>query len=248
MACFERRTDRFYMLYGLWIPKSRWAVEFSSRRTCWMTWWLQEISVNPWHSYDPPATSHGTPSDTTGGSWKSTATRRVQRSWSSWDELNCWRHGCGDWGLGIGRCWGCLNLWRFHGYLGNLSQPEWRLEITDAKERLDSIYSWRLSSAHPHWTRYGSTLNPLYIIYIYIIYIYNIYIYIIYIYVSQCPWYNARLLVFKSLKTQKQMTCQVRLQQKVRFGFGARLRLGKRVFWTGPNKHDDHVTEIPRSS
>ena len=117
MLCFERRTCRFQMLYGLWTPKLRWTVEFSSRTTCWMTWWLQEISVNPWHSCDPPCIF-----DTTGGSWKSTATRRVQRSWSSWDELNCWKHGRGDWGLWIGRC---LGVWIYGDFMVILWGREW---------------------------------------------------------------------------------------------------------------------------
>lgn len=100
---------------------------------------LQEVSVNPWHSCDP----RNFPWNALGHHWRIlevngyTEGSEILEQLGRAELLKAWLRR----GLGIGRCWGRLNLWRFRGYLGNLSQPEWRLEITDAKERLVSIYS-----------------------------------------------------------------------------------------------------------
>ena len=163
----------------------------------------------------------------------------VGKSWTV--EGRLWQR-LGGWGLGdvavsefmviswlsfIGMVYIYIGLWLTNysqSYPRNLKAPRKWCQSMAGFDLVEDFHQPTLIL----WTRYGSSLNPLH--------------------VSQCPWYkiqywyNARLLVFKRLKTQTETTCQVRLQQKVSFGFGGWLRFANRMFLgTQQNPTDDHV-------
>ena len=98
MLCFERRTCRFYMLYGLWTLSCVELWNFRVEELVeWpvMTWWLQEICVNPWHSCDPPATWHCRILEVNGYTEGSEILEQLGRA----ELLKAWlrRLGAGDW-------------------------------------------------------------------------------------------------------------------------------------------------------
>ena len=106
MLCFERRTCRFQMLYGLWTPKLRWTVEFSSRRTCWTSRSISKSMAFLWHPLH--LWHHWRILEVNGYTEGSEILEQLGRA----ELLKAWlrRLGAGDWEML------CLNLWRFHDY------------------------------------------------------------------------------------------------------------------------------------